>query len=189
MNKGNVKTSLDDLDENEMARATIAREAYIRWRCQDIPVPYISMLPKTANLKTLWIAEKCLRKQTEADFAIVKSPWRPVGPSSPLFAMDDLTAQEKLKFGLEIDIPIGLDAAVKAGRWNDPEVLAAMERAKETPAHNAAMDLVAACEAERGAASAYSEGMASTDDVAQQEKLKSDLDAATARTRELRLAL
>src|SRR5688500_18615700 len=115
------KRTLADTDEHDLARATAARLAFIRWRMGDVPTVYCALLPTTPHLKTLLLAERCIRQQIAEDQKLLASPWRKVGPDCAFFDQQDLTPDELIRIGCETTVAIGMPDAVKPGMEDHPE--------------------------------------------------------------------
>jgi hypothetical protein len=179
---------LENLEADADSKRSIqARAAYIRWRMADLPVVYTELMPFTYCAATLLTAEKCIRAQVDEDLKHLASPWRRVGPAPALLNYEGMSAQEKLNFALEMDVPVGLADAPKPGRWNDPEVVAAFEAAKASPEYQAAIAYGQACDAAHAVNAALREAQ-QTGDQSIVDKVNADWEAANAKLDELKAA-
>lgn len=122
-----------DIFDGESTRDQAARAAYLRWRMNDLPAVYTAMMPASCDCKYLWHAERAIRRQFAEDQKLAASPWRRVGPPCLLLDKSDMTPEELIEFGLEIDVPVGMADVPKPGFERHPEVLAAIEAAEQTP--------------------------------------------------------
>jgi hypothetical protein len=173
------KLGMEQLDEHDIARAVTARQAYIAWRMADLPAVYIMLMPTTANLKSLWMAERSIRAQVAEDQALLSSPWRKLGRPSHVFDQSGMSADELVKFGVEVSIPAGLTDAPKPGMANHPDVVAAQERARaSTPEGQRGNRIASAYAAMTAAQEAYVAGQRKGVDAAKLEKLAAALTAA-----------
>lgn len=186
------KPELNEDDQHDLMRARAGRAGFIAWRMRDVPAIYADLMPTSCDLKELLLAEKCIRAQVDADFSAYQqeqqSPWLQMGPPCALLDSSDLTAQEKIEVGLRGDVPIGLRACPKPGRWNDPEVLAAFEQAKATPEYQAAVEYGKACDAVHEQSRIMREAQATGVDQSTLDSLNADYEAALAKVTELMTA-
>lgn len=181
MEKRNLLT--EQADANDYARATAARQEFIRIKMGDVPVVYLNLLPTTAHLKTLLAAERSIRQQMASDQKLIESPWRRLAPdvSTSIFNMEGTKGEDLVHLGIETGIPLGLSDAPKPGRWSDPEVLAAFDAAKSSPEYKAGLDYSAALEEQRGAVRVFNDARISGADDETLEKLNADVVAALAK--------
>lgn len=104
---------------HEAERSAAARASYITWRMRDLPSIYSQLMPPTYNAKVLWEAERCIRAQFEFDQKHVANPWKQLGPPCQLLDFHDMKPMEKIQFGLECTVPLGLNDAPKPGREDE----------------------------------------------------------------------
>lgn len=110
-----------DFIDAELARAQAARDGFICWRMADVPSIYGGLMPLTYNAKTLWEAEKVIRRQLASDIEFAGQPWRRVGPDCKILDLSELTTQELMQFGLEVSVPLGHRDVPKPGRHEEVE--------------------------------------------------------------------
>jgi hypothetical protein len=137
MNNVDAMTMLEN--EHEAKRAALARAAYVRWKMGDLPPIYCELMPYSYHISALMEAEKGIRSQVAQDQKHLASPWRQIGPGPGSIFTWDVTPEQKIAFGVEVAIPVGMTDAPKVGREDDPAVQAAMTAAMGTPEYKRVM--------------------------------------------------
>lgn len=114
------------MEEGE--RAVRSREGYIAWRMMDLPTVYHALVPYSCNAKELWDAERAVRAQYAEDLKYSASPWRRIGEPCHLLDLSDLSAEERMTFGLEVSVPAGQRDIAKRGREDEVRAIIDAER-------------------------------------------------------------
>ena len=109
---------MDELD-CDLLRKQVAREAYVKWRMNDLPAVYTNLMPVTYDAHLLWISEQAIRRQHRDDLKFVEQPWRRLGPPCHTLDYSNLSGQDLIEFSLGVEIPPGLTDLPKAGRWEE----------------------------------------------------------------------
>lgn len=102
------KAAMNDF-EHDLLRRQNGRQGYIAWRMSDLPPIYQNLMPVSYKVKTLREAERAIRAQYLEDLKMAETPWRTIGPVCKMLDLSELTATEKMAFGLENEPFAGFD--------------------------------------------------------------------------------